>query len=117
MGTSAAREMGLQAPLSELSSYLWPWAPLCWEPQVMCSIPPASSSFSGAAGSAAVARGPGLQAPPPQFPWFHIIYVFTHPSLDVQMCLNSLVSWCAGKRHLCCVVDILLVVAEGEGKR
>lgn len=52
---------------------------------VVCTAFPADPGFSGASGSAAMARGPGLQAQPPLFPWFCLLYLF-HPSLNVQIC-------------------------------
>lgn len=40
------------------------------EAGVMCPASPAATQYSGAAVSAAVARGVGLQALPLLFPWF-----------------------------------------------
>ena len=55
----------------------------------MCTPSPAAAGFSEAVGSAAVVRGPGLQAPILLFPYFYLLYVSSvpvHPPLDVQMC-------------------------------
>lgn len=37
---------------------------------------PAATMFSGAAGLAAMVRGPGLQSPPVLFSWFYLLCLF-----------------------------------------
>ena len=85
--TAAGRDLDLQAP---------PWLegqdyrPHCccspapcgcvhcwgWEATGMCATSPAATGFSGAAGSAVAARGPGSQSLPPLFPQFSLLYEF-----------------------------------------
>ena len=76
MGTSVAGGVGSQAPLLLLPSYLCPQVPLWLGGWSCMCCPPATTGFSGAADSAAVARGLELQAPRPLFPQFCLSYVF-----------------------------------------
>lgn len=117
VNASAAGGAGSQAPL--LLLLLPPSEPRSWAPLLLggqsrvCHHPCCCCRwwwFSGAAGSAATAGGLGLLEPPP-CPFSSVSS--TCPSTPASRCTdvwNTLDAWCIGQRHLCCVVDVLLVV-------
>lgn len=61
--------------------------------------------------------GPGLQAPTPLFPKFHILYKSSPPTFRYTAMLKSPLLWYVGQKHFCWVVDVLLVVDRRETKR
>lgn len=48
--------------------------------RVLCAALPAAAGSSGAVGSVFMVRSLGFQAPPPLFPWFHLLSLPGHPS-------------------------------------
>ena len=92
----------------------------CWcglEPGVMCAASPAATVFSEAVGTAAVVRGPGLQALIPLFPRSISSKCSNPPAFRCTDVWSPLANCCGGQWHLCWVVDVLLVVDwRGETK-
>lgn len=138
MGTTAAREPGLRAPLLLLLDPLWLWVLLQPGTTVICAASAAAIGFSGGISTAAAGGGstdfwattslrgcgyeprlchcyqihwccrlsrrgwgPGSWAPPPLFPWFHILYVFQSSYHQMYNVWIPLASWCAEQRELC----------------
>lgn len=88
----------------------------CQEARVGYTAFPTTPGFFGSVSSAAIARGPGLQAPPQLFSCFYLSTYSSPPTFrcgEVWNCPGPGV----GQMHLFCTVGVLLVVSwRGETK-
>lgn len=82
----------------------------CWcglEPVVTCAASPAATVFSEAVGTAAVVRGPGLQALIPLFPRSISSKCSNSPAFRCTDVWSPLANCCVGQWHLCWVVGFI----------